>query len=126
MHKDVVMSMSMTMVTMAGPAAAVPSKATNNGTPMKPVLGNVATKAPKAASFQPMRWLSVTEVMGMVAIFTYGFEISVQNFKAAGIPFYSLSNYDVLIDEAVKLNYVSDTQLVTLQDWRMNPSEWRK
>jgi len=66
------------------------------------------------------------EVLGMVAIFTYGFEISVQNFKAAGIPFYTLSNYDVLIDEAVKLNYVSDTQLVTLQDWRTNPSEWRK
>jgi hypothetical protein len=52
--------MSMTMVTMAGPAAAVPNKATNKGTPMKPVLGNAPTKAPKAASFQPMRLLSVT------------------------------------------------------------------
>ena len=66
------------------------------------------------------------KVLGMAAIFTYGFDISVQNFKNANIPFYALSNYDVLIDEAVKLNYISDSQLVTLQDWRLNPSEWRK
>ena len=65
-------------------------------------------------------------VKGMVAIFTYGFDISVQNFKNANIPFYALSNYDVLIDEAVKLNYISDSQIVTLQDWRLNPSGWRK
>ena len=50
----------MTMVTMAGPAAAGPNNATNSGTPMNPVLGNAPTKAPKAASFQPMRLLSVT------------------------------------------------------------------
>ena len=50
MQRDVVMTMSMTMVTMAGPAAAVPSKATNKGTPIKPVLGKAPTKAPNAAS----------------------------------------------------------------------------
>ena len=60
MHSEVVMTMSMTMVTMAGPAAAAPNKATNKGTPMKPVLGKAPTKAPKAASFQPMRGLKVT------------------------------------------------------------------
>ncbi|MEY3428304.1 MAG: hypothetical protein RIS60_1656 [Pseudomonadota bacterium] len=67
MQSEVVMTMSMTMVTMAGPAAADPSKATkdpskatNKGTPMKPVLGNAPTKAPKAPSFQPMRWFMVT------------------------------------------------------------------
>ena len=66
------------------------------------------------------------EVLGMVAIFSYGVEIADQNFKNAGIPFYTLSNYDSLIEEAVKLNYVTESQLVTLQDWRVNPSEWRK
>ena len=59
MQSDVVMTMSMTMVTMAGPAAAVPSKATNKGTPMKPVLGKAPTKAPNAASFQPKRLFKV-------------------------------------------------------------------
>jgi len=48
------------MVRMAGPAAAAPSRATSSGTPMKPVLGNAATSAPNAASFQPMRWFMLT------------------------------------------------------------------
>ncbi|MFM7020223.1 MAG: orotate phosphoribosyltransferase [Aquirufa sp.] len=64
------------------------------------------------------------EVLGMVAIFTYGFEIADQNFQNAGIPLVTLSNYDVLVEEAIKLDYISDTQLVTLQDWRVNPSTW--
>ena len=59
-HKDVVMTMSITMVTMAGPAAADPRSATNKGTPMKPVLGNAPTKAPNAPSFQPIRRFMVT------------------------------------------------------------------
>ena len=66
------------------------------------------------------------EVLGMVAIFTYGFEIAAENFKNAAVPCYTLSNYDSLVEEAIKLDYISETQLVTLQDWRLNPSEWRK
>ena len=54
-HSEVVITMSTTMVTMAGPAAAEPNKATKSGTPMKPVLGKAATKAPKEASLQRMR-----------------------------------------------------------------------
>jgi orotate phosphoribosyltransferase len=66
------------------------------------------------------------EVLGMVAIFTYGFEIAAENFKNAGVPCYTLSNYDVLVEEAINLGYISESQMVTLQDWRLNPSEWRK
>ena len=47
--------MSTTMQTMIGPAAPAPSSATSKGTPMKPVFGKVATKAPKDASFQRIR-----------------------------------------------------------------------
>jgi len=64
------------------------------------------------------------EVLGMAAIFTYGFGIADENFQRSGIPLVTLSNYDVLVEEAIKLNYISDTQLVTLQDWRVNPSTW--
>ncbi|MEN9386884.1 MAG: Orotate phosphoribosyltransferase, partial [Bacteroidota bacterium] len=46
------------------------------------------------------------------------------NFQNAGFPLVTLSNYDVLVEEAIKLDYISDTQLVTLQDWRVNPSTW--
>jgi hypothetical protein len=60
MHSEVVNTKSTKMVTMAGPAAEAPSSATNKGTPMKPVLGNTPTKAPNAASFQPMRLFRLT------------------------------------------------------------------
>jgi len=63
MHKDVVNTMSTAMVTMAGPAAAGPSKATSSGTPMNPVLGKAATKAPSDASFQRMRGFRLTETV---------------------------------------------------------------
>ncbi len=64
------------------------------------------------------------EVLGMAAIFTYGFGIADENFQNAGIPLVTLSNYDVLVEEAIKLDYISDSQLMTLQDWRLNPSSW--
>ncbi len=64
------------------------------------------------------------EVLGMAAIFTYGFGVADENFQNAGIPLVTLSNYDILVEEAIKLDYISDTQLVTLQDWRVNPSTW--
>lgn len=64
------------------------------------------------------------EVLGMAAIFTYGFGIADENFQNAKIPLVTLSNYDVLVEEAIKLAYISDSQLMTLQDWRVNPSTW--
>ncbi len=63
-------------------------------------------------------------VLGMVSIFTYGFEISKSNFAEKDLKFYSLSDYDTLIGEAVLQKYVSESQLITLQEWRNNPAEW--
>jgi orotate phosphoribosyltransferase len=65
------------------------------------------------------------KVLGMVSIFTYGFEIATTNFAEKDLKFYSLSDYDTLIGEAVKQQYVSESQLITLHEWRKNPSEWR-
>lgn len=65
------------------------------------------------------------EVLGIVAIFSYGFKVADENFAAKNISFYTLSDYNTLIEEAVKLKYISEPQLVTLQDWRLNPSEWK-
>ena len=64
-------------------------------------------------------------VLGMVSIFTYGFEISNRNFAEKDLKYYSLSDYDTLIGEAVKQKYVSESQLITLHEWRNNPSEWK-
>jgi orotate phosphoribosyltransferase len=66
------------------------------------------------------------EIAGLVGIFNYGFDAADENFKNANIPLYTLSNYNALIEEAVQLDYVTETQLMTLQDWRVSPSTWRK
>jgi orotate phosphoribosyltransferase len=63
-------------------------------------------------------------VKGMVAIFTYGFDIAEANFKDADIPLHTLSNYENLLIEAAETNYIKEDQLETLSAWNSNPSEW--
>lgn len=63
-------------------------------------------------------------VLGMVAIFTYGFEIARKNFADKDLSFYTLSDYETLIGEAVAKKYVTESQLITLQEWRQNPAGW--
>lgn len=64
------------------------------------------------------------EVLGMVAIFTYGFALADDNFRAKDVKLITLSNYDCLIQEALKLDYVTQDQLATLAQWRQNPESW--
>lgn len=68
--------------------------------------------------------LSGLEVLGLVSIFTYGFDQARELFANAEIPFVSLCNYDVLIKEAVEQNLISTTSLSSLQNWRKSPSTW--
>lgn len=63
-------------------------------------------------------------VLGMVAIFTYGFEIARKNFADKDLSFYTLSDYETLIGEAVAKKYVTESQMITLQEWRQNPAGW--
>ncbi len=63
-------------------------------------------------------------VKGMAAIFTYGFDIAVENFKNANVPLHTLSNYDNLLELAVAKDYISLHEQNTLQEWRVNPAQW--
>ncbi|HMC00261.1 MAG TPA: orotate phosphoribosyltransferase [Flavobacteriaceae bacterium] len=63
-------------------------------------------------------------VKGMIAIFTYGFELASNNFKQEDITLYTLSNYKSLLEQALETNYISQKDLKTLSDWNNNPSEW--
>ncbi|WP_299251448.1 orotate phosphoribosyltransferase [uncultured Lacinutrix sp.] len=63
-------------------------------------------------------------VKGMVAIFTYGFDVAKANFEAENIDLQTLSNYDNLLIEAAETNYIKEEQLETLSAWNSNPSEW--
>lgn len=65
-------------------------------------------------------------VLGMVAIFTYQFPQAQQAFAEAGVELTTLSNYSALISEAAELNYIKPDEIEVLQQWRANPSEWKK
>jgi len=64
------------------------------------------------------------EVVGVLAIFQYGFAKADTAFAEKGIVFQTLTNYDTLVQEAVRTGYVSETDLNTLKKWRENPDAW--
>ncbi len=64
-------------------------------------------------------------VKGMVAIFTYGFDVATENFKNADVPLHTLSDYNHLIEQASETNYIKESQLQTLLQWKSNPQQWK-
>lgn len=63
-------------------------------------------------------------VTGVMAVFSYGFEKAIKAFAEAKCPMGTITDYDVLIREAVTSNYISSDQLEFLQAWKHNPSKW--
>ncbi len=64
-------------------------------------------------------------VKGMVAIFTYGLDIAVENFKNANVDLHTLADYNHLLELAVAKNYITEKELKTLREWRESPSTWK-
>ena len=66
------------------------------------------------------------DVLGMVAIFTYGFDLASERFNEAGVPLATLSNYGSLIDVATSAGLVKPSDTEVLQRWREDPAGWNK
>lgn len=64
------------------------------------------------------------EVVGVLAIFTYGFEKAVSMFREANCRFDTLSNYDILIAQAIENEYIKPEEMETLKAWRLSPETW--
>jgi orotate phosphoribosyltransferase len=64
-------------------------------------------------------------IKGMVAIFSYGFDIASKNFAEANIELHTLSNYENLLEQALDTNYITEKQQDILAQWNANPSEWK-
>ena len=64
------------------------------------------------------------EVMGMLAIFTYGFPLADDNFQKAGIKLHCLSNYKIMLEKAVELGYINESNIASLEEWRNDPGNW--
>lgn len=65
-------------------------------------------------------------VLGMVSIFSYGFNQADDNFIKNNCILYSLSDYNTLIHAALESGIITDKQLPTLENWRKNPENWMK
>jgi orotate phosphoribosyltransferase len=65
------------------------------------------------------------EVVGMVSIFNYGFDIATQNFKNANVTLISLSDYSHLLTSALNEKYITEDQLISLKAWRVDPANWK-
>ncbi|WP_300727305.1 orotate phosphoribosyltransferase [uncultured Bacteroides sp.] len=64
------------------------------------------------------------EVAGMVASFTYGFDVAAEAFKAAKVELITLTNYNAVLEAALKTNYIDEADIPVLQAWRQDPSHW--
>jgi orotate phosphoribosyltransferase len=66
------------------------------------------------------------EVLGMVSIFNYGFDIATRNFYDANLSLISLSDYSMLLRYALEQKYINESELTSLKAWRVDPSNWKK
>jgi orotate phosphoribosyltransferase len=64
------------------------------------------------------------DIVGMVAIFTYGFEKAADRFAEATCQVQTLSNYDSLLQQATHSGYITASQQATLTNWKSNPEAW--
>ncbi len=65
------------------------------------------------------------EVLGMCSLFTYGFPVADEAFEKAGMPLYSISNYQALMEVCEAQKLIAPEQKETLEQWRIDPANWK-
>jgi orotate phosphoribosyltransferase len=65
------------------------------------------------------------EVIGMVASFTYGFDVAVKAFKEAKVPLVTLTTYDTVLKAALDTEYIDKEDIKVLEEWRKSPANWQ-
>jgi orotate phosphoribosyltransferase len=63
-------------------------------------------------------------VESVLSIFTYGFDKSTQRFRDKDIPLYTLTDYSTLIDVALEMGTIKESDIELLNDWRKSPDTW--
>ena len=58
------------------------------------------------------------EVLGVVAIFSYELKKAQAAFEEAGVEYITLTNYPVLVEEAVAIDYIHQDDVEKLLEWR--------
>lgn len=83
----------------------------------------ISTGKSSLAAVQALKQEDLT-VKGMIAIFTYGFDVATDNFKNAGVTLHTLSDYHSVILEAERIGYIGKGEVELLKEWRKDPSNW--
>jgi orotate phosphoribosyltransferase len=65
-------------------------------------------------------------VLGMVSIFNYGFDIATRNFYEANVSLISLSDYSHMLSQALQSKYITEDQVTSLKAWRVDPANWKR
>lgn len=65
-----------------------------------------------------------SSVLGMVAIYTHGFDEPIKRFAQANVTLDTLTDYEAVINEALAIGYISNADTETLREWRNSPSTW--
>jgi len=68
---------------------------------------------------------SGVDVLGMVSIFTYGFDLAEQNFMRENVSLVSLSDYQHLLACAIDQHYIAQEEITSLNAWRVDPANWK-
>ena len=65
------------------------------------------------------------EVVGMVASYTYGFDVAEKAFEEAGVKLVTLTDYDHVVATALETGYIAESDIQLLNDWRKDPAGWK-
>lgn len=85
----------------------------------------ISTGGSSLAAVEALR-AAGADVLGMMAIFTYGFPKAVENFENAQCTLHTLSSYPTLLEVAKEQDYIKPEEMETLKQWREEPSVWKK
>lgn len=95
------------------------------GTEVVVIEDLISTGKSSLAAIQALKNEGI-KVLGLAAIFTYGFDLAAQSFLEQTCDWHALSNYDELLTKAISIGYISESELQRLLDWKSNPSQWNQ
>ena len=83
----------------------------------------VSTGGSSLKAVEALRGINA-QVLGMVSIFTYGFQVAADNFSNAKCKLVTLSDYDTLVQIALEAGYINQDDFETIKNWRLSPDTW--
>ena len=97
----------------------------NPGTKVVVVEDLISTGGSSLKAVEAVR-KSGCEVIGMVASYSYGFDVAKEAFKNANVELVTLTDYDHVVAEALETGYITSDDVQLLNEWRKDPANWKK